>query len=321
MWLDKKEDWNSGPPKRVVDLGYIDDLKRLHPDFEYKFWNFGMVSCSFPELIVQVKRMFDVEPRLQPYKKFFYNLKRHIERCDFGRYAVLWIYGGIYMDLDFKPLKNFEPLLQGIKLSFRVLKFLGREMGFCYENIWNCQIYKLIGTMSPVFNGVLLSSKDHPFWKDWLDFLIKNYRENKIVLSTTGPGAFGKFIRKKGYKHTNPEWFIDRKLIIPFSVFTTKKKQARFKAQLSKVSETGSFPADASNKLKNAYTVTFWKEGSGWMAQDQSMFWYGIVIMLVVIVELAAYIIPTVFFATARKHKKLKMEEKKNPIYLYDKTS
>jgi hypothetical protein len=55
-------------------------------------------------------------------------------------------------------------------------------MGFCYENIWNCQIYKLIGTMSPVFNGVLLSSKDHPFWKDWLDFLIKNYRENKIVL-------------------------------------------------------------------------------------------------------------------------------------------
>jgi hypothetical protein len=44
MWLDKKEDWNNTAPKRVLDLGYIDDLKRLHPDFEYKFWNFGMVS-------------------------------------------------------------------------------------------------------------------------------------------------------------------------------------------------------------------------------------------------------------------------------------
>jgi hypothetical protein len=108
-------------------------------------------------------------------------------------------------------------------------------------------------------------------------------------------------------------------LIIPFSVFTTKKKQARFKTQLAQVAETGSFPPDAGNKLKNAYTVTFWKEGSGWMAQDQSMFWYGIVIMLVIIIELAAYIIPTVIFATNRKHRKLKQEEKKNPVYLYDK--
>ncbi len=36
------------------------------------------------------------------------------QKADVARYEIVLKYGGIYMDIDFEPLKNIEPLLHGV---------------------------------------------------------------------------------------------------------------------------------------------------------------------------------------------------------------
>jgi mannosyltransferase OCH1-like enzyme len=88
---------------------YPQSWQELNPGFEYKLWNRKMA-----------RELFD-NPKLAKWKDFYYNtLQDWIEKCDFLRFAILYIYGGTYVDLDFKCNKSLEPLLN-------------REIGLVWE--------------------------------------------------------------------------------------------------------------------------------------------------------------------------------------------
>jgi mannosyltransferase OCH1-like enzyme len=72
--------------------------KRNFPTYEYKMWN----DNDIDKLIKNNYNWF--------YKTYI-GYKHNINRVDVARYFYLYEYGGIYADMDFECLKNFEHLL------------------------------------------------------------------------------------------------------------------------------------------------------------------------------------------------------------------
>jgi len=79
--------------------------KELHPDWEHIIWtdemNKDFIKDHYPEF-------------LEKYESYPLN----IQRADAFRYFVLRKYGGLYVDMDFECVKNFDSLLRGKECVF-----------------------------------------------------------------------------------------------------------------------------------------------------------------------------------------------------------
>ena len=53
----------------------------------------------------QVEKLLE-KPKNKEFKKLYYDFDQDIMRIDFGRYLILWNFGGIYIDLDICIIKN-----------------------------------------------------------------------------------------------------------------------------------------------------------------------------------------------------------------------
>lgn len=141
---------------------------RLHPDYEYCFYNDNEIR--------------EVVKKYTPqYLKFFDSMNHQIERVDFFRYVILWARGGIYVDMDTCPLKSFDDFLSSDEV------ILGKEPS---ENI------------AAISNAIMCSPQGHPFWINLIDFIIKNYKtgDRWNSLFNTGPGVLDKFDDYEGVK-------------------------------------------------------------------------------------------------------------------------
>ncbi len=87
--------WFGDREKKII---YLDDLKKIYPDYEIKIW--GNDDFSFDENIF-VKRAFKE--------------KRWSFLSDFYRLKVLYENGGIYLDIDMQPIKSIDEILENTK--------------------------------------------------------------------------------------------------------------------------------------------------------------------------------------------------------------
>lgn len=215
MWFDLNDYNNTGPPSKYND--YIQKWKELNTEMEYKFWN--------------GQKILDLwnHPGLSKWKNFFNSLNRHIEKCDFSRYAILYIYGGVYIDLDFIPLKSINSLIHN------------REFGWCYEPFIHQDSFD--EGHARISNGFLCSVKEHYIWPLLMDEIMKHYNPNGNVLLNTGTSRISKFTREYDVPK---EYFIDTCLIIPVDVNGNSM---------------------CHNYLENAYCYTKWNEGTKWWNQ------------------------------------------------------
>ena len=78
--------------------------REQNPDWEYHLWNGEemdeLVKKHFPEY-------------LSMYRSFPYN----VQRWDTIRYMILYVYGGVYTDLDTECFKPIEPLLKDVMID------------------------------------------------------------------------------------------------------------------------------------------------------------------------------------------------------------
>lgn len=129
------------------------DFRRLYPEPEYKHMLWTDVSAR--ELI-------------QNHFPFFletYNLYKHeIQRADAARYFILYMYGGLYADLDYEPLSNFWDQLPKDRVALIESPYLYNEKAQ---------------------NAVMSSPIADPFWNETFALLIE--RSHKPVLQATGP--------------------------------------------------------------------------------------------------------------------------------------
>jgi len=180
MWLSQSEAYNLGPPSKYKYEEYIQSWKDQHPDFIYTFWNMDRA-------LTLVKK-YDLLP-------FFNRIRQHIERCDFLRYLILYEYGGIYVDLDYKCQKSLLPLLQD------------REKAFVAEPIEHA---------GPNFysNSFMMAAPKSSFMQGLLAYIQKHYHPQKNVLENTGPRALSNYIKEIGLRENE---ILPTPLIIPYN--------------------------------------------------------------------------------------------------------
>jgi mannosyltransferase OCH1-like enzyme len=75
------------------------EIKRLHPDWEYKLWT------------DEDNRDF-IKENYSWFLDTYDNYDKNIKRVDAVRYFILYHYGGVYIDMDMTTLKNLDPIME-----------------------------------------------------------------------------------------------------------------------------------------------------------------------------------------------------------------
>lgn len=157
----------------------------FHPDWEFNLWT----EHEIDGLALQNRALYDQAAGLVPpdaIEQF---------RADIVRYEVLSIYGGVYTDVDTRPLRNIEPALDGHK------EFAARE-----DRNW-------------VGNTYLAAVPDHPIMQDIIAGMPANVhrqrgkRPNKL----SGPQYITPiWNRHHGHVAPRDQWY-------PFSYIDVKR--------------------------------------------------------------------------------------------------
>ena len=141
-----------------------------NPDWEYHLWSGKemdrLVENYFPEY-------------LSMYRGFKYN----VQRWDTIRYMILYIYGGIYTDLDTECFKPIESLVKDITIG------IGEEP-------------PIIKNQTCLGNAFMVSEKNNPIWLKILEE-IKSYtiKEESCVLNVMN--TTGSFMLERLYNKIN----------------------------------------------------------------------------------------------------------------------
>ena len=141
MSIPKKifQTWKEKIVKNPVMKSWQDSWKNHNPDYDYALWddedNREFIKNNYPDFL----------PIFDGYDK-------NIKRADAIRYFYLYHYGGVYADLDFECLKNFDTLLDLPDNPDVVFGTLGRM-----DN-------PLLG-LHVIPNAIMLSKKNSDFFK------------------------------------------------------------------------------------------------------------------------------------------------------------
>ncbi|CAK7054174.1 MAG: hypothetical protein PARBB_02671 [Parabacteroides distasonis] len=138
--------------------------REQNPDWEYHLWNGEemdeLVEKHFPEY-------------LSMYRSFPYN----VQRWDTIRYMILYVYGGVYTDLDTECFRPMTPLLENVTIGF------GEEPPIPAKPI-------------RIGNAFLVSEKGNPGWLTILNEILTNTEEKESTIETvmhsTGPNMINR---------------------------------------------------------------------------------------------------------------------------------
>jgi mannosyltransferase OCH1-like enzyme len=142
-------------------------IKTLMPDWKINLWddndNIEILNKAFPE-----------------YCTRFMSIKRGVMRADIARCVYLYLFGGLYIDTDYKMLRP---------IGIEILKYP------CV-----LPVSRSDDPSSPLFricNSVIASEARHPFWEGFLNQIfsfpdLENLPES-VVEKVTGPEGLTKF--------------------------------------------------------------------------------------------------------------------------------
>ncbi len=162
MWLGNEKNKSIG----------MESFKQFNPDWLFYFWNDEtikkLIKLHFPS-----------------YEIKFNNIDKIISKCDIARFMVLYIYGGIYIDVDFYCVRPLDELLQ-----FDILLF--REIS---EHEYRG------GQLLNGFVGMTLGRQDCLSFIDIMFDNLESKNKNDInyVMDTTGPRALYEFFKDYDY--------------------------------------------------------------------------------------------------------------------------
>tara|TARA_R110001632_G_scaffold126134_2_gene239641 strand:- start:1044 stop:1763 length:720 start_codon:yes stop_codon:yes gene_type:complete len=162
-------------------------VQELHPDYKYILWT--EEACDNL-----------VKEKLPNYYDFYKSMRYDIQRIDYMRFVILYIYGGIYSDLDLIPIQKFDKVLNQPFFTNTIRGLVPDHCEF-------------------VQNDFMGSVRGFKLWSIILNNCEKNYRKKasmevynvrtaRFVLHTTGPRYLSKIMKK-----IMPNYKPDKKLI------------------------------------------------------------------------------------------------------------
>ncbi len=166
IWL---QGWENVPDKYRKN---IDRLHTLNPDFTFKQWDEKSLQAECAKLG-------------QEYLDKFNSFDLLMLKVEFGRYVVLYNYGGISVDTDMFSLKTIESL-PDLDHDFIV-------SGSAFP----------ANMVIKTNNALIITTKHNYILKDLIDTIVSSKHKRKDYLtkelyinSTTGPNAFVSIIKK-----------------------------------------------------------------------------------------------------------------------------
>ncbi len=163
----------------------VRSIKRYMPDWDHVVMtdkdNRAFVQKYFPDFL--------------PY---YDNFPHNIQRADAIRPCWLYIYGGIYMDLDIEILRPLDPLFT-------------KSVGIYLVNSGSYSTH--------VTNSFMASQPRNPIWLEYIEQMKKPLNRWVIgkhftVMSTTGPMALTNILRRTVHLYA----ILPNKLLMPCSV-------------------------------------------------------------------------------------------------------
>ena len=143
-------------------VGYVETWKKHHPGWEYKLWSDQdldeFVALNYPDFL-----------------PIFRSYGAGVQRADAGRYLLLDYFGGIYSDIDTQCLVPFDRFCE----EDRIVICTEPQSHFAH-------VASARGLSRLIFNGTIVSPRNHPFWAQLITTLKKN-RAADSVLDSTGP--------------------------------------------------------------------------------------------------------------------------------------
>lgn len=174
LLLTRKEDGFSEGIPRIIHQTAPADKEKWHPVWEHcqkswkeKFPNWEYKFWSDEDLDEFMKTKF------QWFYKTWKDYPKNIQRIDSARYFILYEYGGIYADMDFECITNFEHELPLDKVSIA-------------ESPVKSKWWLYFGNTETHQNALMVSPAQHPFWLFVFNVLVDN-KEKENVLYSTGP--------------------------------------------------------------------------------------------------------------------------------------
>ncbi len=144
---------------------YIRRLQRQNPGWDYQFYDDERIGQFFAK---------EFPPA---YLSAYESLTIGAAKADFFRYAVLYKYGGVYLDIDGYARKPLDQFI--LPDDEAVISYEGNPGLYCQ---W-----------------ALIFNKEHPFLKRTLENVLNNIREHRYphdVHATTGPTAYTRSINE-----------------------------------------------------------------------------------------------------------------------------
>lgn len=157
------QSWNNLPEKYAANVKSVQDK---NPGWQYRQWDESTIGAVINSLG-------------QEYVDKFNKFKFLHQKIDFARYAILYLYGGVSVDVDAVALKSFD-------------------------NIPDLSTSNLIvsknSTNQFINNATIFASVKNDFLKSLLDGITSDCKayqsQSMCITSTTGPVAFNDFLKK-----------------------------------------------------------------------------------------------------------------------------
>jgi hypothetical protein len=206
-------------PKRIIQTGKsfdlpllsraaVENVRLLNPDFEYLFFDDQGVKEFINEWFPE-------------YRDFFYSFRFPISRYDFFRYLAVYHFGGFYLDLDVFLALGLEDLLGfGCVFPFEELTmsvFLWQKYGMDWE-IGNYAFGAAAGHpfLYTIIENCVKAQKDPEWVRPMMKMIPRMFRDDFIVLNTTGPGLVSRTLAEY------PEAAEQVKILFPENVADSK---------------------------------------------------------------------------------------------------
>lgn len=220
MWLDKRNNITVCPYPKYIR--YARTFQELNPDFEYIYWTREKFEL-----------LLNTHPLLKKYINLYHRIIKMVEKSDFARYCILYIYGGLYFDMDYICAKNLNSFI----VNHNWLMFYEPD-----EHVGGVMCSSCLG-----------SCPNHEFWIRVLDRMDRDYKYEEVLFGTnefTGPRLLY-IIFKESNDIVRESDLCDYCMFCPMIFYDGLPVKS---GSMSK----------RCRSCPNIYTYTLWTEGTGW---------------------------------------------------------
>ena len=195
----------TGPPRLPLLLqSAMVNVKALHPDFDYQFFDDAMIVAFLEQYFPQYRADYD-------------SFRFRIQKYDFFRYLAVYQFGGFYLDLDVFLAESLHPLLDSSSVfSFEELalsRYFEQQFGMDWQ-IGNYAFGAEAGNLflAAVIENCLRAKKDPSWSLPMMKGTPSSMQSDFYILNTTGPGMLSRTFAE------NPQFVENINVLFPEDV-------------------------------------------------------------------------------------------------------